>query len=387
MVRPADVFFIDARASRELNLLEKFRALLDSCGLEEVVSEGDEVAVKIHYGGPENTRYLRPDYLKEIVEKVKKLRGNPFLCETAGLGYWKTHEQGSGRAQLQLAYNHGYLPEVVGAPVAIVGGMMGQDSMKIDIPNGILLKKAYVARDLAETDALIVVTHFKGHCRTGVGGALKQLGMGGMTKKGKAQAHYLNMPMVDPSLCDGCGECALICPCSAIQMIDGKAAIDPEGCECCFACIALCPKKSEEGEEKRAIVLNRPSDTEFQVRIVDQLAGLLKARGDRSAYYFNFMLEITPNCDCERFSDVPIVPDLGVLACKDPVAIDQASIDMVNAAQGMPNSRSEEVGAIAPGSNKFKAIWPNSEGGIPMLEAAENLGIETRKYRLRKIKF
>jgi len=384
---PARVYFMGARATRKLNLLERFRTFLESIGLEDVVSELDEVGLKLHFGAPGHTRYLRPDFIREIVEKVKKLRGKPFLCESAGLGYWKTSMHGSGRTQMLLAYDHGYVPETVGAPIAIVGGMMGTDTLTVPVPNGKFLKEAYLAKDLVETDTLLVLSHFKGHCRCGFAGALKQLGMGGLTKKGKWMAHYLKMPEVDPEICDGCEKCVEVCPYGAITMVEGKAVIDPSKCECCFACVSVCPKQKVNEEEKQAIVRVRPEDTDFQVRVVDQLAGLLEARGRRKEYYFNFLIEIPPNCDCERFSDVPIVQDIGILASEDPVAIDQASIDLVNAAPGLPDSRLEDIGAVKPGVDKWRVLWPNSEGGLPMLRAAESIGIGTRKYELKKIKF
>ncbi len=377
------VYFTDARSRRrEESMVRKIAKLFEKSGLSSRIPNGGNVLIKVHWGSPGCTRYLRPIYVAKIVEKVKECGGVPCVCETVGAG--PPHSPRSSSGYLLTAYKHGYTPEVLGCPIILADGFVGESVKIVEVPEGQELKRAYVAKAIAEADFLIVLSHFKGHGSSGFGGAIKNLGIGCVNKTGKNLAHNLSKPKVDPNMCDGCGECLEVCDVAAISMVSGKAVIDEEKCWFCRACIEMCRKHFND-PKKSAIIVEWVQDSPtFQRRLVDQAAGVMKLLRGR-IYFFNFIMDVTPLCDCAPFSDVPIVPDIGVAASEDPVAIDQASLDLVNQAPGIPGSAAEEVGALAPGTDKFGLIHPHTKGGLPQLEAAEKLGLGVRKYRLVRI--
>jgi len=372
----SEVYFVDARArnSKE-SLLNKIALLFDRLDIASVV-KGRRVAIKTHVGAPLCVRYLRPVYVRRIVDLVRDAGGEPFVTDTTTLDIYR--RRGTAKGHLEVAASHGFTEETLNAPFIIADGPYGNDYVTVEI-DGLRLRKVHVAKELAESDVIISLAHFKGHALSGIGGACKNLGIGGCSKLSKNAAHFESLPKVNKEKCDGCQVCVDSCPADAISIVDGKALIDESKCFACRACIRSCPKK--------AIGNSRVSKEEFNLRLADLVYGLLKHLGKNNLFCFNFILEVDWLCDCEHnqqgWSDIPIVPDIGVTASKDPVAVDQASIDLVNNAPGISGSKAEEAGVLEPGKDKFQAIHGISPS--LSLEALEKLGVGSRKYKLIKL--
>lgn len=374
------VYFADARARKsDESLAVKIDWLFKALGIRESIKPGETTLVKIHMGAPLCTRYLRPFYVRRVVERLKDLGAKPIVTDTTGLGL--RDPRGTGEKYLRVAASHGFTSESLGAPILIADGENGDRSIYVEV-EGHRFKSVPLAALLKEADWLINLTHFKGHHLVGLGGSIKNLAVGLASKEGKFLFHYLEKPRIDLQGCDGCGTCEEICPVKAIKKEGFRRFwIDPSLCIGCRACMGSCPKG--------AIKATRRDDiTEIQLREADMAAAVVKTVGKDRLFNFNFLLEIDWMCDCEHmqegWSDLPIVPDIGLLASRDPVAIDVASVDLVNRAPGIPGSRLEEVGALERGVDKFRALFPKIDWkAVPF--ACEALGIGSTKYRLVKL--
>jgi len=397
----AKVFFAEARISSTAiprvtpeqwyrhSLVHKMERVFDEA-LGGVVSPGDLVAVKIHLGERYSHGYIRPIYVRRLVEKLKDLGAKPFVTDTLLSGYeqkspWMRRQL---EGALQTAAMNGFTSETVGAPIIIADAPKGLKSVEVEI-NGKELKRAYLAPAIAEADALIGFAHFKGHDVVGMGGAIKNLGVGGQTKIGKYWIHRQAKPKVVESKCNGCGECLPVCPLGAITLIEGKASIDSGACLPCGFCLEFCDQGA----------LYAPFTAipdQIENRVGEAASALLKHIGREKCGFINLAVDITPLCDCDPFLGIPFVPDIGVLASRDSVALDRACCDLVTAMPGVPGSMAEEAEVMAPGVEKLNAIarlrWlatPGAENCRPdwriMLKAAENLGIGTQDYELIKV--
>jgi len=374
------VFMVDARAkSSEESLVRKLERLMDEADLPNLIKPGDHVAVKTHMGAPLTTRYLRPFYVRTVVDYVKKLKAKPTVIETTGLGL--LDPRGTAKKYLEVALMHGFSKETLGAEILIIDGELGLDCVKVNV-NGFKLKEISIPKALLDFDFILNLTHFKGHEMTVFSGAIKNIGVGCVGKETKYFIHYLNKPSVDVALCNGCGECVKVCPVKAINITDGKASLNQDVCYGCKACQALCPVKALKS-------VRITDSSEIQLRVVDAAYGVLKTIGLEKILNLNFLLEVDWKCDCEHqqlgWSDLPIVPDIGILASKDIVAVDKASIDLVNSAPAIPGSQAYEVGAINPNSDKFKMLYPKADWMF-MLKAAEEIGLGFMKYMLVKVR-
>jgi len=375
-MQPSKVYFVDARArNSSQSLLNKLETLFDRLEMDAAVS-GKTVAIKTHVGAPLCTRYIRPVFIRKMVDKLGEAGGKPFVTDTTTLDMSRT--RGTAMGHLEVASSHGFTEKTLNAPFIVADGFYGNDYVTVKI-DGLQLKEVHVAKALAEADVLLSVTHFKGHGLSGIGGTCKNLGIGGCSKLGKNAAHFYALPKVDEEKCDGCGACLASCLEKAISMYNGKAHINALKCFACRACIEDCPKE--------AVKNKRTSKEDFNLRMADLVHGLIKLIGKENLFCFNFILEVDWLCDCEHnqlgWSDLPIVPDVGITASMDPVAVDQASVDLVNGAPGIPGSKAEEAGALEPGVDKFYAI--NGISPSLHLEALEKLGVGSRKYTLVKI--
>lgn len=371
---------VDARArNSEESLVRKFERLMDKVGLPSLVKSGDRVAIKVHMGAPLTTRYLRSFYVRTAVDYLKKINTKPVVVETTGLGL--LDPRGTAKKYLEVALTHGFSKETLGTEILIVDGEFGLDCIKVKI-EGLRLKEVSIPRALLEFDFILNLTHFKGHEMTAFSGAIKNIGVGCVGKETKYFIHYLNKPSINTTLCNGCGRCIEICPSKAIRMSNGRVVLDQDVCYGCKACLAVCPVKALKSTR-----ISEPS--EIQIRVVDATYGILKTMGFLNKILnVNFLLEIDWKCDCEHqqlgWSDLPIVPDIGILASRDIVAVDKASIDLVNATPAIPGSQAYEVGAVNAGSDKFKALYPSADWAF-MLKLAEELGLGSTNYRLIKI--
>jgi hypothetical protein len=233
------------------------------------------------------------------------------------------------------------------------------------------VKSAHIGKEIADSDVLISVAHFKGHELSGFGGTIKNLGMGCASRRGKLVQHSDVSPKVKRKNCIACGECVEHCAQSAISIENEKAVIDPKRCVGCGECILICDNKAIDVRWNADIPL-------FQKKVVEYTLAVLKRKKGRAAF-LNFLTHISPACDCYGHSDAPIVQDLGIMASKDPVAIDQASADMVNRQVGLEGSSlSSHKGAY---EDKFKGLYPKVDWTI-QLSYAEKLGLGNRKYEL-----
>jgi uncharacterized Fe-S center protein len=364
------VYFADLRAGPNQNLMDKLKRLLDAVGLAEKFKKGAFVAVKLHFGEAGNTAYIRPVFIRKIVDHVKETGGRPFLTDANTL---YVGSRSDSVDHLITAIQNGFSYAVVGAPLIIADGLRGGNETAVTV-NLKRFKRVYIASEIVRADAIISAAHFKGHELSGFGGTIKNLGMGCASRKGKLAQHSTVSPKVKRKRCEGCGECVAYCAQHAISLIDEKARIDPKKCVGCGECIIVCPNQAIQIQWDQAIPV-------FLENMVEYTAGVLTGKR-RKATFLNFITQVSPTCDCYPHNDTPIVNDIGIVASNDPVAIDQASADLVNQAQGRKDSCLTKN--FQPGKDKFRALYPNVDWEI-QLNYAEHIGLGTRDYELKVI--
>ncbi len=362
------VYFTDMRAKKGSNLMDKLERLYDSCEFAQIVDSGDLVAIKIHFGERGNTAYIRPPFLKILVEKIKKANAKPFLTDTNTL-YAGSRQNAVDH--LKTAVENGFAYAVVGAPLIIADGLNGKDYLKVNI-SGKHFKEVNIGSALYHADSLLTVSHFKGHELTGFGGALKNLGMGSGSRSGKQMMHSDVLPAIDSQKCKVCGRCLEWCPGDAIILSENHAQILDKKCLGCGECIVTCPHGAIE-------ISWKTQPRTIQEKMVEYALGVLKNKNQKTGF-INFVINVTPDCDCSSWSDAPIVADVGILASRDPVAVDQASFDLVNQQDVLPQSC---LGKKQNITDKFYAL--HQIDSTAQLAYAESLGLGTRSYKLIKI--
>ncbi len=365
------VFFANALTPKK-SLLEKLEQLFEKARLYSVFKPDELVAIKTHFGEKGNTAFLPPIFVRRVVDKVKEKGGKPFLTDANTL---YRGARSNGVDHIITAIENGFDYSVVKAPIIIADGLNGKDYIKIKI-EGKHFKEVNISSAAVHADSLVVLTHFKGHSMTGFGGSLKNLGMGFGSRSGKQMMHSDILPVVEEALCNGCGKCAKWCPASAIFLKDkikGKLAIiDLEKCYGCGECQVTCPSS--------AISISWESEPDVvQEKMVEYAWGVLKEKNGKVAF-LNFLINISPDCDCWSYSESYIVPDIGILASFDPVAIDQASLDLVNQESWVPKTTYKDSGT----SDKFKALYPTVDH-LTQLKYAERIGLGSRRYDLVRI--
>jgi uncharacterized Fe-S center protein len=229
-----------------------------------------------------------------------------------------------------------------------------------------------IASDIVEADALIVMSHFKAHMLAGFGGAIKNLAMGCAPPSGKKEQHTARA-IVNEELCTGCGRCEEICPEGAVS-INQTSRVDRTRCVGCGECMTVCPVTAVEFDWTVDIPL-------FVERMTEYAMGAMQQKQGKVGFY-NFLLNITPDCDCVPWSDMPIVADIGILASRDPVALDHASYDLVNAEPGFSSSALHDH--INRGEDKFRGIW-NQTDGYRQIEYGASIGLGNASYRLIEV--
>jgi uncharacterized protein len=373
-VLPSKVYISDLSAGWKKNVFGKVSDLFDRLGPGDVFQRKDLVAVKIHFGESGNTAYIRPQYVRRIIDRLKELQTKPFLTDTNTLYVGSRTEAWT---HLLTAFDNGFTKEVTGAPVIIADGLRGSNHVEVPL-NGGHVKRAHIAADIHNADGLVVLTHFKGHELSAFGGALKNVGMGCAAREGKLEQHSNISPKVNRKKCIGCAECTVWCKGQAIEVKgegkEKKAQINPENCVGCAECILTCPQGAIQVQWNESI----PT---FMEKMMEYAAAVLRHK-EGKALFVTFVTDVSPLCDCNPFSDNPIVPDLGILASVDPVALDQACVDLVNASSGNPNSSLDK--AMAPGEDKFRALYPSIDWEH-QLNYAEKLGLGSRDYALEKL--
>ena len=373
-----NVYFANLDAGGK-TILDKLSILLDRTDLKGKIRDKDLVAIKLHFGEKGNSAFVRPLFLRRVVDCVKASKGKPFLTDTNTLYRGMRQEAIS---HLTNAYHHGFAYSVIDAPILIADGLRGNSSVSVRIDKP-LFKTVSIARDIHMADVLIGVTHFTGHELSGFGGTLKNLGMGCASREGKLSQHSNISPRVKEKTCNGCKRCLTSCAYDAILMkflereVEKKstvASIDPKKCVGCGECILTCPTGAVQIQWNETIPL-------FQKKMVEYAYGdVHKKKG--KALYLNFLIQVSPACDCLGYSDTPIVNDVGILASEDPVAIDQASVDLVN--QQLGSHASKLPKNWENGEDKFRALYPEVDWGI-QLSYGEEIGLGTRSYELVKV--
>lgn len=366
---PAQVFFAPMRSRMKRSMVTRMGGLLGRAGLARTVAEGDLVAIKLHFGEQGNTGFVHPVFLREVVKRVRDAGGKPFLTDANTL---YRGQRANAVDHLTCAIHNGFSFATVDAPLIIADGLDGRDA--VDVPvKGRHFDSVRIGSAAVHADAMVVVTHVKGHEATGFGGALKNVGMGLGCRSAKQRMHSDFRPEVTPETCTACARCVRWCPVNAITIgADGYAVVDYSVCYGCGECVAGCPYG--------AIATQWKSDaTSIQEKIVEHVAGALHGK-DGKVVYVSFVTSVTPDCDCFGFSDAPVVPDIGILASTDIVAIEQAAYDLITEAAGLAGSRGE---GLAAGDDKFAAI--TGVDGTHGIQYAQEMGLGTREYELVRV--
>lgn len=363
------VYWADFRADFRENLQQKLTRLMKTAGMGEIDFDNKYVAIKMHFGEPGNLAFLRPNWAKTVADFVKERGGKPFLtdCNTLYVGGRK-----NGLDHLDTAMLNGFNPMTTGCQVIIADGIKGNDEVEVPVEGGEYVKNAKIGRAVMDADVFISLTHFKGHESAGFGGTLKNIGMGCGSRAGKMEQHNAGKPHVVQKHCVGCKLCTKICAHDAISVQDRKAAIDHSKCVGCGRCIAVCARN--------AITVNFD---ESHTNLSRKMSEYAKAVVDgRPCFHISLIIDVSPNCDCRAENDAAIVPNVGMFASFDPVALDMACVDAVNT-QPILRGSAADIGDCHD-QDHFHCIHPDTDW-MSCLEHAEKLGLGTREYELVKI--
>jgi len=364
------VFFTNLRTSSHTNLLDKLERLVVQAGLLTLDFEKKFVALKIHFGEPGNLAYIRPNYIARLSKILHKAGAKPFLTDCSTL-----YSGGRSNAidHIQCAMENGYNPISAQCPVIIADGLKGTDYREIPI-NGKYCKTAKVGAAIVDADIIVSLNHFKGHEQAGFGGALKNIGMGSASVGGKLDLHSKSKPVIDVENCTGCYTCVKHCAHDAVHLnADLKAEIDYEKCIGCGQCIAVC-------QFEGAVLDEWDTSGILSSKIAEYTKAILQGKPH---FHINFIMNVSPDCDCWGYNDAAIVPDLGIAASFDPVALDHACADLVLKAPSLPESRltDKRKGNRDEQDDKFLIVHPNANWRSG-LAYAEKIGVGTQQYEL-----
>ncbi len=366
------VYFTSFRTAPDQSPLDKLKNLIVKAGIKQMPLDDKFAAIKIHFGEPGNLSFLRPNYARVVVDTLKEMGARPFLtdCNTLYPGMRR-----NALDHIEAAYQNGFSPMQVGCQVIIADGLVGNDHVSVPI-KGEYLDHALIGRAVMDADAIISLTHFKGHELTGIGGALKNIGMGLGSTAGKREMHNDGKPTVDPNACVGCGMCFKQCGQGAISFTgEGKgrkAYIDHDKCAGCGRCVGACRKQGAIGGADSGPELCACKISEYALAVLQ----------DRPHFHISLVMDVSPLCDCHSGNDLPIVPDVGMFASFDPVALDTACAEACNRMPATPGSWLSEV--EHPTGDHFHDIAPitNWRAG---LEHAQKLGLGTMDYQLIEV--
>lgn len=369
------VYFTDFRTRVSVSLTEKLQRLIKKAGITDIDMDGKFVAIKMHFGELGNLSYLRPNYAKAVADVVKECGGKPFLtdCNTLYPGSRK-----NALEHLDCANINGFNTITTGCQIIIGDGLRGTDDITVPVRNGEYCKEAYIGRAVMDADIFISLTHFKGHESTGFGGAIKNIGMGCGSRAGKMQQHNSGKPIVHDDLCRGCRRCAKECGSDAITYENGKAVINQDICKGCGRCIGACVFDAIENQNWNANEILGRKMAEYSQAVCD----------GRPTFHISLVRDISPNCDCHGENDAPILPDVGIFASFDPVALDQACVDACLHATPMPNSQLSD-NLADPHWHHHHDNFLDSNPNVrwkETLEHAEKIGLGTREYELIQMK-
>jgi hypothetical protein len=367
---PSNVYFTDLRANPSMNLLKKLENLVKKAGINTIDFNRKIIAIKIHFGEPGNLSYIRPNFAATIVKFLKSKGGKPFLTDANTL---YSGQRSNAIDHIRSAYENGFNPLVTDCPVIIADGLRGTDYDEIQIDLD-YCKTAKISKAVADADIIISMTHFKGHELTGFGGTIKNLGMGCAAMGGKLELHSTSSPKIVAENCTGCRVCEKHCAQDAIVVGRDKIArIDVEKCVGCGQCIAVCQYDAAQVVWEGASELANCKIAEYA----------LAALRDKPNFHISFIMNVSPDCDCWHYNDYSLVPDIGIAASFDPVALDQVCADMVTESPALPRSKicSDNPHENYRGKDKFKLVHPNTHWQVG-LEHAEKIGLGTRQYEI-----
>jgi uncharacterized Fe-S center protein len=361
------VYFIDFRTTSQLNMLQKLKMLMKETGFENIDFQKKLTALKIHFGEPGNLSYIRPNYAAVIAKYVQELGGSPFLTDANTLYKGR---RSNAVDHLQSAMENGFSPLTTGCNIIIADGLKGTDYKEIEI-NQKYCKTAKIATAIANSDVLVSINHFKGHEMAGFGGALKNIGMGSGAIGGKLEMHSDSQPSVVRDNCTGCEVCVHNCAHDAIKLdTENKASIDYQKCTGCGQCVAVCQYGAPQAIGEAI---------HMQEKMMDYAYAVLR---NKPSFHINFIMDVSPLCDCWNHNDVPIVPNIGIAASIDPVALDRACADMVNNA---PIHKNSVIGNhFQSDKDRFHLAAPGIDWHVG-LNYAEFIGLGVQKYELIKL--
>jgi len=370
------VYFTDFRIKNDESLVSKLKRLIKAAGILDIDMENRFVAIKMHFGELGNLSFLRPNYARAVVDVVKGAGGIPYLtdCNTLYPGSRK-----NAIDHLTCAEINGFNSVTTGCQVIIADGLRGTDDIEVAVPNAEYCPTALIGRALMDADILVSLTHFKGHENTGFGGALKNIGMGGGSRAGKMHQHNEGTPRVDTELCRGCKRCAKECGSDAISYgEDRKAFIDPQLCKGCGRCIGACAFDAIEN-------INDSANEHLCCKIAEYTQAICHGR---PCFHISLIMDVSPNCDCHDENDAPILPNIGMLASFDPVALDQACVDLCQQATPIRNSQLGDHLAD-PEWHCHHDHFMDSNPNVRWKETlahGEKIGLGTRDYELITVK-
>jgi hypothetical protein len=370
MAEKSKVYFANPRRTRRGGICEKIRALWSESGMPDMIEKYDLVAIKMHFGEPGVTSYIRPIIVRTIVDLVKEAEGRPFLTDTTTLYKRRRHTADS---YYEAMKGNGFTSETMGCPILVADGFRN-NGVYVTLDRYYKLKEVKVAQLIYDADVMVSLAHVTFHGDTGIAGTIKNIAMGGTCAESKLKAHSSEAkPKLVPERCIKCGICVRICPANALGFREKVLALNEELCISCGDCIAACPSGA----------IRVPWGMAHQTYrgILDQYRAVISTFQEGKVGHINLALDITPGCDCQAPSDTPMVPNIGVLASKDGLACDKATHDLINIVPGIPGTKAEEKGALEPGSDKFKALFP-SLNMDELWELASKAGMGSLEYEL-----
>lgn len=369
------VYFTDFRVQVGTSLLQKLKTLCLAAGFKKIDMDKKFVAVKMHFGELGNLAFLRPQYAKVIADLVKEQGGMPFLtdCNTLYPGSRK-----NALEHIDCANFNGFNPTTTGCQIIIGDGLRGTDEVEVPVKNGELVKAAKIGRAIMDADVFISLSHFKGHEMTGFGGAVKNIGMGCGSRAGKMEQHSSGKVSVNEAKCRGCGRCARECGSNAIVYENGKAHIQKDICKGCGRCIGACSYDAIRNDQWDA-------GDKLDRKMAEYAQAVCQ---DRPCFHVSLAMDISPNCDCHGENDAAILPNIGMFASFDPVALDQACADACLQAAPLANSQLSD--------NLAREDWHHHHDNFldsnpnvrwkETLEHAEKIGLGSREYELVRLK-
>lgn len=373
----AKVYYTDFRAKIGEGLPTKLKRLIKAAGIGDIDMDGKFVAVKMHFGELGNLSFLRPNYARAVVDVVKEFGGVPFLtdCNTLYPGSRKNAIE-----HLYCAWENGFTPMTVGCPIIIGDGLKGTDDIEVPVEGGEYIDKAKIGRAVMDADIFISLSHFKGHETTGFGGAIKNIGMGCGSRAGKKAQHMNGQPEIDHELCRGCRACLRECANDGLSFDEStrKMSINTQNCVGCGRCIGACNFDA-------IAFANYAATKDLNCRMAEYTKAVIQKRPN---FHVSLIVDVSPNCDCHAENDAPILPNIGMFASFDPLALDQACVDACLKATPLPNSQLAEAMEkedFCDHHDHFENTTPNSEYKT-CLAHAEKIGLGTRDYEIVVVK-